>query len=72
MTYSDLIINQRVKFIGDSVIGKCTGIVLQLFPPDLQDDFPGAIEMKPDQIPDKWPYQTKTFAPWVDNLETLK
>lgn len=71
MLYADLAIGQEVKFIGNSAIGECTGTVLELYPPEPDEDFPGAVEMKPHELPQKWPYPTLTFAPWVDELEAI-
>ena len=72
MEYSDLQIGQTVKFKGNSVIGTCRGIVLKLYPPEPEEEFPGAIEMQPDELPKPWPYPVLTFAPWVEDLEPIE
>lgn len=73
MQYSELKIGQRVRYVGTGVTGECEGEVLRLYRPEPEEEFPGAIEMKPDRLPDKWPYPGySTFAPWVDNLEEVE
>ena len=70
MNFSDIMIGQRVRYKGSCAIGPCVGVVLKLYPPD--EECPGAVRMKPDTLPEKWPYtDSVVFAPWVDDLESV-
>lgn len=67
-------IGQRVRFKGNKVIGPCEGIVIKIWPPDDFDepDYPGQITMRPDVLPQPWPYiNYDIFAPWIDQVEAL-
>lgn len=71
MEMSQVQIGQKVKFVGDSVTAECIGTVIELYPPDMfdEEDYPGAVSMKPDVLPDGWVYDGyDVFAPWVNEL----
>ena len=70
MKFEDVKVGMKIRFPGNSVIGACTGTVEKIYPPDTQEDDPGAVTMHPDPLPQKWPYlQCEVFAPHIDEIE---
>ena len=78
-------VGQFVTFIGNSVTGECTGVVLLIYPQYIYDDANGRetdellpesewhVAMRPGTIPHKWPYgDYDTFAPQVSELRKRK
>ena len=74
-------VGQFVTFIGNSVTGKCTGIVLHIYPQYVYDEDAGRetaellperdwhVAVRPGTLPGLWPYGGyDTFAPQVAEL----
>jgi hypothetical protein len=74
MDILDVRVGQRVQFRGNSIIPPVIGTVERIWPKfeDDDKDYPGAVTMRPDVLPENWPYSgTPFFAPWVNDIEPI-
>ncbi len=72
--YEDAKIGQKVKFRGaGNTIGKCEGIITQLFPlfPGDAPYLIGFAIVEVEKPPHPWPYMGNDFAPSLNELEIL-
>jgi hypothetical protein len=58
MNINDIRIGQHVRFVGNSIIPPITGVVEDIYYPYPEDDadYPGSVSMRPDRLPEIWPY----------------
>ena len=72
--YSEAYVGQKVRFVGNSTIGKCEGVILKLFPlwPDDCSCYIGYVTVKVNDLPHPWPYSGDDFAPSLNELEVIE
>lgn len=72
--YSDAKVGQKVRFVGNSTIGKCDGVITELFPlwSGDCDILIGHAIVEVSNLPHAWPYSDKDFAPSLNELEGIE
>jgi len=68
MELKDIQIGKVVRFICNSCVDECIGVIEKIYYPDMDDPI-ASVRMRPCTPPDNWPYiDTNVFAPEITNL----